>query len=105
MIVMKSMEFDDDDKLDAVLPMVMPEKPDYPYGLRICLTEKELDKLGIDCAEACVGGTFHGHFMAKITSVSTEERAGGDCCRLEAQITDLAIESEDEENDEAEKEM
>lgn len=105
MIVMKSMEFDDEDKLDAMLPIPMPDRPDYPYGLRICLTEKELEKLGIDCAEACVGGTFYGHFMACITTVSSEKREDKDCCRIEAQITDLAIESEDEENNEAEKEM
>lgn len=104
MIVMKSMELDDEDKLDAIMPIPMPEKPDYPYGLKICLTEKELDKLGLDCAEACVDGMIHGHFMGRITSIATEQRDGKDCCRIEVQITDLAIESEDEENQDMENE-
>ena len=35
------MELDDEDKLDAIMPIPMDNKPDFPYGLRICLTEKE----------------------------------------------------------------
>lgn len=101
MIVMKSMELDDEDKLDAVCPIPMPNKPDYPYGLRICLTEKEFEKLGLDASVACVGGVIHGHFMGRITSVSAEDRDGGSSCRVEIQIEDLAIESEDDENEEA----
>lgn len=93
------MEYGDEDKLDACCPMPMPNKPDFPYGLRISLTDKELSKLGIDHADAFVGGIFHGHFMARITSVSADENEDRKSCRLEAQIEDLAIESEDEENE------
>ena len=100
MIQMTSMEYEDEDKLDACCPMPMPSRPDFPYGLRITLTDKELDKLKIDHADAFVGGIFHGHFMARITSVSADEKGGGKSCRLEAQIEDLAIESEDEETPE-----
>ncbi len=96
--MMKSMELSDDDKLDAVLPIPMV-RPDFPPGLRICLTEKELDKLGIAHDEAEVGAIFHGHFMARVTSVSQNEGDMGKSCRIEAQIEDLAIESEDAEND------
>lgn len=99
MIVMKSMELDDEDKLDACMPIPC-SKPDFPWGLRITLCEKEFEKLGIDPADAVVGGIFHGHFMARITSVSAEESKTGNTCRVEAQIEDLAIESEDEENKE-----
>ena len=95
-----SMEYDDEDSLDACCPMPMPCKPDYPYGLRITLTDKELEKLKIDHADAFVGGTFHGHFMARVTSVSADENSDRKSCRLEAQIEDLAIESEDEESTE-----
>lgn len=98
---MTSMELDDEDKMDALTPIAMPEKPDFPYGLRICLTEKELEKLGIDHTEAFVGGMVHGFFMARVTSVSCEQREGKDCCRLELQIEDLGLESEDEENAES----
>lgn len=97
MIVMQSMELDDEDKIDACLPMPCA-MPDFPYGLRICLTEKDLAKCKVDPADAVVGGVFHGHFMARITSVSAEQHSGADTCRIEAQIEDLAIESEDEEN-------
>ena len=95
-----SMEYDDEDSLDACCPMPMPMRPEYPFGLRITLTDKELEKLKIDHADAFVGGTFHGHFMARVTSVSADENSGGKTCRMEAQIEDLAIESEDEETTE-----
>lgn len=98
MIVMKSMELDDEDKIDACMPIAMPCKPDFPYGLRITLTHKEFENLGLDPSCAEVGGIFHGHFMARITSVSAEQTNGGESCRVEAQIEDLAIESEDDEN-------
>lgn len=98
MIVMQSMELDDEAKLDACLPMPCA-MPDYPYGLRITLSEKEFAKLQLDPSDAVVGGIFHGHFLARITSVSAEQRDGGNRCRVEAQIEDLAIESEDDENE------
>jgi len=97
--IMTSMEMDDDDKLDAAMPIAMPERPDYPYGLRICLTEKELEKLGLDCEEAVEGGIFHGHFLARICCVTKTDQNGDKSCRIEAQIEDLAIESEDAENE------
>jgi hypothetical protein len=87
-----SMELDDEDKLDAM--PVLDQKPDYPYGLRICLTGKEFEKLDLDPRDAERGAIFHGHFLARVTAVSDTE--GG--CRVEAQIEDLAIESEDEED-------
>lgn len=101
MLIMKSMEMDDESKLDAIMPIPMSTKPDFPYGLRICLCEKEFAKLELDPADAVVGGMVHGHFMARITSVSASEHEGSDgsSCRVEMQIEDLAIESEDEENE------
>lgn len=95
---MVSLELDDEDKMDACLPLPC-DKPDYPYGLRICLTDKELNKMGLDVSEAFVGGIFHLHGLARITSVSMTDGAHGKDCRVEAQIEDLAIESEDEENE------
>jgi hypothetical protein len=95
---MTDMELDDDDKLDAAMPIAMPDKPDYPYGLRICLTEKEFEKLGLDPSDAFVGGMIHGHFMGRITSCSSTDGEMGQCSRVEIQIENLAIESEDEEN-------
>ena len=98
---MVSMELDDDDKIDLTIPSIK-ETPDFPYGLRICLTEKEFEKLGIDPAEAFIGAVMHGHFLGRITSISANQAEGVDCCRVEVQIEDLAIESEDAENAEYE---
>jgi hypothetical protein len=98
---MASMELDDDEKLDFAAPIEM-KRPDYPCGLRICLTEKEFEKLDLDHSEAEVGGTVHGHFIGRVTSASQETRDGETCCRVEIQIEELEIESEDEENEENE---
>lgn len=98
MRTMTSMELSEDESLDAIMPIPMPNKPEYPYGLRICLTEAEFEKLGLDHKDAEIGGIFHGHFLARVTSVSQDDGPNGPCCRVEAQIEDLDIESEDEEN-------
>ena len=76
----------------------------YPYGLRINLTQEELEKLNVDHSEWQVGETFHLHAFAKVVSISQDEREGGEktCC-VSMQITHLAGESEDEENDEKEE--
>lgn len=102
MIVLQNMELDDDAKLDANQPIAMPEKPDYPYGLRICLTEKEFEKLGLDPKDAFRGGIIHGHFMGEITCCSTSDGEYGSSNRVEIQMTHLAIESEDAEDEESE---
>ncbi len=93
--VMQSMELDDEDKLDQAMPMPM-DRPEFPCGLRICLLERDLEKLGLDHRDAVIGGVFHGHFMARVTHLSEG--------RVEAQIEMLSIESEDEENEEADDE-
>lgn len=94
MRMMHSMEYDDEDKIDARLPIPC-DKPDYPYNLRFSLTEKEFKKLpGIEPNDAQVGATFHFFGMAKVTSARVDENG---CC-VECQITELGIESEDEEN-------
>lgn len=95
MYVMKSMEYSDDEQLDFTGPLPLPEKPKFPYGLRICLTAKELDKLGLDTSEAEVGGTVSMHCMARVTSVSDGEMGP----RVELQIEDMCIESDDEEEE------
>ena len=98
--MMVDMEMDDESKIDAVMPIAMPTKPDYPYGLRISLTEKELEKLGLDASEAFVGGTIHiTGAMGEITSVSENDNGDGKCCRIEIQIQKMSVESEDAEND------
>ena len=70
--------------------------PKYSYGLAICLTEKELDKLGLDC-DVEVGDYLHGMFFAKVTAVSTHAHEEGAGARVEMQITHLALEDESTE--------
>ncbi len=98
---MQSMELDDEDKLDAPVAG-LAGKPDFPWGLRISLTEKEFVKLNLDPSEAVVGGIVHLHALARITSVShsdSEHNTSGPSTRVEMQIEDMCIESEDSEND------
>ena len=100
--VMVSMEMDDEDKNDSLRPIPC-ETPDYPYGLRISLTEKEIAKLDLDHASLQVGGLIHLHGFARITSVGSSEHrsesGGGKSQHCELQIEDLSIESEDAENE------
>lgn len=99
MRIMHSMEMDDIEKYDATTPYPVSEKADYPYGLRICLTHAEFEKLDLDPSVAVVGGMVHLHAVARITSVHATDNEGGSQCRVEMQIEDLAIDSEDEENE------
>ena len=80
------------------------DKPIYPYGLSICLTQNELEKLEVDYSDWQVGDLFHLMAMAKITSISEHETEGGKNCRVEMQIVALSGENEDLEGEESESE-
>lgn len=88
-----------DEKAEAAMPcnLAMSEARAYPYGLQITLTEAELEKLALD-PECSVGDMIHGHFMARVTSVSENENEGGKSCVIGLQITHLEIEDEEDEN-------
>ena len=94
-----SMELDDEDKMDMGMPIPMPSKPDYPYGLRISLTHKELEKLGLD-ADCEFGDMLDMRCFATVTSVSKHEVNGEGTCCVELQIEKMSVEDEmDEEED------
>lgn len=79
------------------------DAPTYPYGLCISLCNDELDKLGIDCGELVPGDILHLHCLGMVTSTSINQRQEGmPDCRVEIQITNIAAESEDDENEEEE---
>lgn len=84
-------------------PLIAVPENKYPYGLRITLTQEELEKLGVDHSDWEIGATFHLHAFAKVTSISEDEREGGEktCC-VGLQITHLQGENEDEEGEEEE---
>lgn len=83
----------------------MSTAPVYPYGLCLCLEDEALEKLKMQGMPE-VGATVHFAALARVTSVSENEREGTDgdktkCRRVELQITHLAIENEDREASEA----
>lgn len=86
----------------ADCPTPMYEK--YPYGLKICLENDELKKLGIDVVQCKVDDT--GMLIAKfeiVNATKTEHRdyetgEPKENNRLELQITDLAVEKAVSEN-------
>ena len=72
--------------------------PDVPWGLRICLTEEELEKLDLD-DECEVGDLIHLFAMAEVTSVSKNKSDSGEHCRIELSITHLSVEEESDEEE------
>lgn len=88
---MVSMEMSDDDKLDAPMPYPMPNKPDFPYGLRLCLCCADLAKLGLD-ADCEVGDMLEFRARARVTSVSKSDDAmSGPQSRVELQIEEMEL--------------
>ena len=73
--------------------------PIYPYGLCLRLTEKEIGKLNLEDRPE-VGDMIHVFAMAKVTSVSQDASESGERRSVELQITQMAVESEDAENEE-----
>lgn len=66
------------------------------YGGCISLSDEEMKKLGLDGDRPSAGDSIHFEAVAKVTSVSENERtdgAGGPvkCCRVELQITHMGI--------------
>jgi len=79
--------------------------PSYPYGLTLCLTERELDLGGLDAEDISVGDLVHIHLFAKVTSVSADQDSSDDgkvSRRVELQVTHLSAEDEAQEDDEEE---
>lgn len=89
----------------ACLPDVASQ-PNYPWGLSISLCDEELDKLGVDYNSIETGAIVHMHCLAVVTAKSSNAVQGTEpSCRIELQITHIAAEDEDEEDDEAEPAM
>lgn len=102
MHVLHDMAYDEDDKLDYVAPIKI-DTPDYPYGLRVCLSNAEIRKLGIDPSEAVVGGHVMAHCLMKVTSVSCDQTDEGEKYRIEFQIEEMGVDSDEAEEVAAER--
>jgi hypothetical protein len=66
--------------------------PKYPAGLRLCIEDDQLDRLGLD--EVAVGDvlTIEAHVKVVAYSESADDDDDGAiACRLELQITDLGV--------------
>jgi hypothetical protein len=87
---MVDLELDDEDKLDAAMPIAMPSKPDYPYGCRICLCASEMKKLDLDPRDCKIGDVIDLRCFGEVTSISAD--------RCEIQIQKMAVENEMEED-------
>lgn len=85
------MEMDDEASYDAPMPIAMPDKPTYPYGLCINLTADELDKLGLDDSDVEVGDYLHIEALSCVTSVSKSDGPMGPCVRIELQIEKMGV--------------
>ena len=94
---MVSMELDDEDKVDMSSP-ISRVTPDWPWGLRISLSEKEIEKLGLD-HDVDVGDLVDMRCFGEVTSVSKNQSDGKPCCRVEIQIQRMKIENEDLEDE------
>lgn len=87
-----SMELDDEDQMDMAIPIGdKVVQPRFPWGLRISLSEDELEKLGLDYKDAGVGDYLEFKARACVTSASEMKQEGGKtCCRVELQIEEMS---------------
>lgn len=97
MYKMIDMQRDDEEMADAAMPIEWTPS-DYPPGLCICLTADEMTKLGIDPSEATVGSVFIFHAMARVTNVSSNEGENGSSFRLEAQIEQMDVDGDEQDD-------
>ena len=92
------MEMDDERQNELSSPFPMLRKFKYPPGLRICLCDDELEKLGLEAD--CEEGDFL-HIFAFATVLSVHKENGRK--RVEMQIEKMAIEDESKESPDDEK--
>lgn len=77
------------DRGSMVAPVSDSEAPDYPYGLRLRLSERELEKLGIGLPE--VGACLSVVGTACVVEVYASADGGTKRSGFEMVMTDLGI--------------
>lgn len=88
------LELDDEEMVDKAAPAIA-DLPQYPYGLRICLCSRELEKLGLPLPR--VGEMIDLRAFGAVTSVSDNGAPDGQ--RVEIQLQRLKVENEDQDDD------
>lgn len=86
------LEFDDEEMVDNAIP-TLPDKPQYPWGTRITLCGRELEKLGLPMPQ--VGAMIDLRAFGEVTCVSDDGTPSGQ--RVEIQLQRMRVENEDEE--------
>lgn len=103
---MVDMKKTDDEKSEDSFPSPVSCQSDYPYGLCISLCEDELNKLNLTDEDVQPGDMIHLHCMATVTSISNSASTSSEpSCRVELQITHIAAEDEDDEDQASELSM
>lgn len=70
---------------------VNPDSYKYPYGLKICLSKEELDKLGIKELPK-LGANMKVMATVEVCGVSMSEYEGGEYRSVDLQIVEMGIE-------------
>lgn len=102
---MVDMRRTDEEKIAADGPFAAstisgPTGPDYPYGLRIRLSEEELSKLDLD-GDCSAGDMIDLRAFAKVVNVNVDDVNGKPRRSIELQIQQLAVENEEEDEEPA----
>lgn len=85
-----------EEKHETDMPLVSPGGENYPWGLRLTLTEVELEKLGMsgDCE---VGDMLDIRCFATVCSIAKSDGPTGPTCRIELQVEKMMVENESTE--------
>ena len=88
----QSIELDDDEKLDGVIPAPEPVTPNYPYGTSICLNAATLAKMKFEDGDLPEkGDMLHFAGFWEVTHVSTSDGPSGKDCRVELQLCSVSV--------------
>jgi hypothetical protein len=91
---MVSLELSDDDKIDTACPPALADVPDYPWGMRITLTHRELEKIGKE-ADCRPGDMLEFRAVARVIGVYRNDGPMGPEDRVELQIEQMAVETDE----------
>lgn len=93
------LELDDEDKIDTMCAPACMDLPDYPWGTKITLTHRELEKLNLDIGDCAIGDLVDMRCFGVVTSISSNRGPMGPEDRVEIQIQKMAVENEETEDE------